>query len=66
MGSALALALCHKGFRTTVWNRTAGKLEPLSRLGLGVARSLLEAVEEAEAVVVNIRASQVCYRLCSR
>jgi 3-hydroxyisobutyrate dehydrogenase-like beta-hydroxyacid dehydrogenase len=54
MGSALALALYHKGFRTTVWTRTAAKLEPLSRLGLAVAGSLLEAVEEADVVVVNI------------
>jgi len=32
MGSALAAALSNKGFVTTVWNRTAAKTEPLSRL----------------------------------
>ncbi len=55
MGSALALALFHKGFATMVWNRTASKTEPLSRLGLSVARSVLEAVQGADIVVVNIR-----------
>lgn len=54
MGSALAAALFNKGFATTVWNRTASKTEPLSRLGLRVAQSVLEAVKEADVVIVNI------------
>jgi 3-hydroxyisobutyrate dehydrogenase-like beta-hydroxyacid dehydrogenase len=54
MGSALATALFKKGFATTVWNRTASKTEPLARLGLRVAQSLLEAVNEADTVIVNI------------
>lgn len=54
MGSALALALFHKGFATTVWNRTASKAEPLARLGLSVAPSVLDAVRQADIVVVNI------------
>jgi 3-hydroxyisobutyrate dehydrogenase-like beta-hydroxyacid dehydrogenase len=54
MGSALAAALFHKGFATTVWNRTASKTEPLSRLGLRAAQSLLEAVNDADVIVVNI------------
>jgi 3-hydroxyisobutyrate dehydrogenase-like beta-hydroxyacid dehydrogenase len=54
MGSALASALFNKGFATTVWNRSAAKTEPLSRLGLRVACSVLEAVSEADVVIVNI------------
>jgi 3-hydroxyisobutyrate dehydrogenase-like beta-hydroxyacid dehydrogenase len=54
MGTALATALHAKGFDTTVWNRTSSKLEPLARLGLRIAPSLLEAVSSAEIVIVNV------------
>jgi 3-hydroxyisobutyrate dehydrogenase-like beta-hydroxyacid dehydrogenase len=54
MGSALAAALFKKGFATTAWNRTAAKAEPLSRLGVRVARNVLEAVGQADVVLVNI------------
>ncbi len=54
MGSALAAALLNKGFVTTVWNRTAAKTEPLSRIGGRVAKDTLEAVGQAEVVIVNI------------
>lgn len=54
MGSALAAALFHKGFATTVWNRTAAKTESLARLGLRVASSVLDAVLQADIVIVNI------------
>jgi 3-hydroxyisobutyrate dehydrogenase-like beta-hydroxyacid dehydrogenase len=54
MGSALAAALFNKGFATTIWNRTASKTEPLSRLGLRVAKSVLEAVNEVDVVIVNV------------
>lgn len=54
MGSALAAALFNKGFATTVWNRTASKTEPLSRLGLRVAQSVLEAIHEADVIIVNL------------
>jgi 3-hydroxyisobutyrate dehydrogenase-like beta-hydroxyacid dehydrogenase len=54
MGSALAVALLNKGFVTTVWNRTAAKAEPLSRLGARVTNSILEALDQAEVVVVNV------------
>jgi 3-hydroxyisobutyrate dehydrogenase-like beta-hydroxyacid dehydrogenase len=54
MGSALAAALHKRGFDTTVWNRTSSKTEPLSRLGLRVAPNVLEAVGNAEIVIVNI------------
>jgi 3-hydroxyisobutyrate dehydrogenase-like beta-hydroxyacid dehydrogenase len=54
MGSALATTLFNKGFAATVWNRTAAKTEPLARLGLHVAPSILEAVKAADVVIVNI------------
>lgn len=54
MGSALASALFNKGFATTVWNRTAAKAESLVKLGLRVAPGVLEAVNEADVVIVNI------------
>ena len=54
MGSALAAALYKRGFDTTVWNRTSSKTESLSRLGLRVAPSVLEAVCNAEIVIVNL------------
>ena len=54
MGSALAAALYKRGFDTTVWNRTSSKTESLSRLGLRVAPTVLEAVGDAEIVIVNI------------
>ncbi len=54
MGSALATALDKRGFDTTVWNRTSSKTESLSRLGLRIAPSLLEAIGNAEIVILNI------------
>jgi 3-hydroxyisobutyrate dehydrogenase-like beta-hydroxyacid dehydrogenase len=54
MGSALAMALFHKGFGTTVWNRTASKTEALCRLGLSAAHRLPEAVREADIVVISL------------
>ena len=51
MGSALAAALYKRGFDTTVWNRTSSKTESLSRLGLRVAPSLLEAFGNAAIVI---------------
>jgi 3-hydroxyisobutyrate dehydrogenase-like beta-hydroxyacid dehydrogenase len=54
MGSALATALFHKGFTTTVWNRTASKTEPLAQLGLRVAQSVLEAIKEGDVIIVNV------------
>jgi len=54
MGSALAAALFKKGFATAVWNRTVSKTEPLARLGLRVAPTVLEAVGQADVIIVNI------------
>ena len=54
MGSALASALFNKGFFTTVWNRTASKTEPLARLGLRIAPSLVEAINAADVIILNV------------
>ncbi len=54
MGSALATVLFHKGFATTVWNRTGAKMEALSKLGLSVAGSLDESVRDADIVVISL------------
>ena len=54
MGSALARALLQSGYRTTVWNRTKQKAEPLAALGATVAASVLEAVNAAEIIIVNV------------
>jgi 3-hydroxyisobutyrate dehydrogenase-like beta-hydroxyacid dehydrogenase len=54
MGSALASALFKKGLATTVWNRTTAKTEPLAKLGLHVAQSVLGAVKEADVLVISI------------
>jgi 3-hydroxyisobutyrate dehydrogenase-like beta-hydroxyacid dehydrogenase len=54
MGSALATALFHKGFATTVWNRTGAKTKDLLALGLRVAQSVEESVRDADIVVVSV------------
>lgn len=63
MGSALAVALLHKGLVTTAWNRTAAKAEPLSRLGVRVAKTMLEALDQAEVVVVNVDSYHSTFQL---
>jgi 3-hydroxyisobutyrate dehydrogenase-like beta-hydroxyacid dehydrogenase len=54
MGSALVRALAERGFAVTVWNRTASKCAPLAERGARVARSLEDAVAEAEIVIGNV------------
>ena len=65
MGAALAAALDKGGFDTTVWNRTSSKTESLSRLGLRVAPSVLEAVGRAEIVILNINNYESANQLCT-
>ncbi|MGF6174249.1 3-hydroxyisobutyrate dehydrogenase-like beta-hydroxyacid dehydrogenase [Ensifer sp. 4252] len=54
MGSALARALLRAGYRTTVWNRTKEKAEPLAALGATVAPTVRQAIDAAEIVIVNV------------
>lgn len=54
MGSALARALLQAGYRTTVWNRTRQKTEPLATSGATVAASVRDAVGMAQIIIVNV------------
>ncbi|MBM7169304.1 NAD(P)-dependent oxidoreductase [Streptomyces sp. G44] len=52
MGSAIARTFLERGFRTTVWNRTAAKAAPLADAGATVAATAAEAVAASPLVVV--------------
>ena len=54
MGSALARAFLKQNYTTTVWNRTASKLAPLTALGARAAISVTDAVTAADIVIVNV------------
>jgi len=52
MGTALATAFLAAGHRTTVWNRTAARADPLVAKGAARADTVAEAVRANELVVV--------------
>ncbi|MFW5416889.1 NAD(P)-dependent oxidoreductase [Nocardiopsis sp. CNT-189] len=52
MGSAIARTFIERGYRTTVWNRTAGKAAPLAGAGASVAATAAEAAAASPLVVV--------------
>ncbi|MEU5580157.1 NAD(P)-binding domain-containing protein [Streptomyces huasconensis] len=52
MGSAIARTFVERGFRTTVWNRTAAKAAPLADAGATAAATAAEAVAASPLVVV--------------
>lgn len=52
MGSAIAKTFVDRGYRTTVWNRTASKSAPLAEVGATVAATAAEAVAASPLVVV--------------
>ncbi|MBN6052096.1 NAD(P)-dependent oxidoreductase [Nonomuraea sp. RK-328] len=52
MGSAIARTLLARGYRTTVWNRTASKSAPLADAGAATAATAEEAVAASPLVVV--------------
>ncbi len=52
MGSAIARTFLERGFRTTVWNRTAAKAAPLADAGATAAATAAEAVAASPLVVV--------------
>jgi 3-hydroxyisobutyrate dehydrogenase-like beta-hydroxyacid dehydrogenase len=54
MGSALARALVRSGARTTVWNRTPSRAEPLVAEGATQAKTIEELVEAAPMILVCI------------
>lgn len=55
MGSALARTFLRQGYKTSVWNRTESKCEPLAHLGARIAPSVLDAVAAAEVIVVALK-----------
>lgn len=52
MGSAIARTLVDRGYRTTVWNRTASKSAPLVEAGATAAATAVEAVAASPLVVI--------------
>jgi 3-hydroxyisobutyrate dehydrogenase-like beta-hydroxyacid dehydrogenase len=52
MGSAIAKTLLDRGYRTTVWNRTASRSAPLADAGATAAATAAEAVAASPLVVV--------------
>ncbi|KAB2350102.1 NAD(P)-dependent oxidoreductase [Actinomadura rudentiformis] len=52
MGSAIARTFVERGYRTTVWNRTASKSAPLVDAGAIAAATAAEAVAASPLVVV--------------
>jgi 3-hydroxyisobutyrate dehydrogenase-like beta-hydroxyacid dehydrogenase len=54
MGSALAEALLNAGHEVTVWNRTAGKADPLTSKGARAATSVAEALSTAEVTIICV------------
>lgn len=54
MGAALAGAYLKAGHRTTVWNRSAGKADPLVAQGGVAAASVADAVAASDVLVVCV------------
>jgi 3-hydroxyisobutyrate dehydrogenase-like beta-hydroxyacid dehydrogenase len=54
MGSALALAVKKGGHTVTAWNRTPGRAQHLLEQGIAVAPSVLNAVSEADLILVCV------------
>jgi 3-hydroxyisobutyrate dehydrogenase len=51
MGAAIAQRLIEVGHKVTVWNRSAGKLKPVTDAGAAVAATPAELAKNAEAVI---------------
>ncbi|MBI3303586.1 MAG: NAD(P)-dependent oxidoreductase [Deltaproteobacteria bacterium] len=54
MGTALAKAFLANHHHVTVWNRTASKCTPLAQAGAQIARSVAEAADASQAMVVCV------------
>lgn len=54
MGSAVARAYLERGYRTTVWNRTADKAEALAEAGALVASTAAKAVEASPLTILSL------------
>ncbi len=51
MGAAMAQRLIEVGHKVTVWNRSAGKLKPVTDAGAAVAATPAELAKNADAVI---------------
>lgn len=54
MGYILAQLLLQKGYEVTVWNRTAGKADPLVKEGVVLAESAAAAIEASPVTVICV------------
>ena len=52
MGSAIAKTLLDRGYRTTVWNRTASRADSLAAAGAAVAKTASDAVAASPLVIL--------------
>ena len=51
MGAAIAQRLIEVGHKVTVWNRSAGKLKPVTDAGAAVAATPAELAQSTDAVI---------------
>jgi 3-hydroxyisobutyrate dehydrogenase len=54
MGFPMAEKLLEAGFRTTVYNRTPSKAEPLGERGAGIAGTAAEAIQASEIIILML------------
>lgn len=54
MGSAVARAYLERGYRTTVWNRTADKAEALAEAGASVASTAARAATASPVTILSL------------
>lgn len=54
MGQGMALNILKAGFRTTVWNRTVSKMEPLAAEGAETASNPAELAAKSDIVIICV------------
>ncbi|SOC45996.1 2-hydroxy-3-oxopropionate reductase [Rhizobium subbaraonis] len=60
MGAPMAARLAGAGFPVTAWNRTTEKATALREKGVAIAESAIEAVAQADVVIVMLSSGPVC------
>ncbi|KIX98632.1 uncharacterized protein Z520_05933 [Fonsecaea multimorphosa CBS 102226] len=63
MGAALARVLVENGWKTTVWNRTPAKAQPLVTAGATAAPSANECVRGSELVIACLASPKALYEV---
>ena len=58
MGSRMATRLLAAGYPLSIYNRSAGKCQPLAELGARVADSVADAVEDADIVLTSLSGAE--------